>query len=401
MQKMLTAASIVLASMMGVFGSPGAHAQAPSGDPVKIGVVSELSGPYSFYGQSCVLGMKMAEEEINAAGGVLKRPFQLVIVDNQTSPSQAVAAARAVDVNDGVVALTGPASSDNALAIYGYAEQNKIPFIVPVAAFAQLTKPGTHYTFRMETDQASLGHAAALYLAKVKPGAKVAIAISDYAGGRALLAGFRYQAAKSGITITNDITFPPNTTDGRIQAAQIAASHPDFVFFNMVGAFDVTIGNELLDFGIKPEQLFRPYGIGSSIQSWGPRAVGSVYGSFFDKGIDKLTPEGKAFVEKFTKANGRPPSFVENFCYTTAFVFKAAIDQAGSTDREKVRDAIAHISVAEPTTGNIIKFDENGARTGFAYFMRLLKTSKNDYDSQQLYYGEWEPDSIPVYELTK
>src|SRR6185503_383643 len=73
----------------------------------------------------------------------------------------AVAAARNLDAPSKVLALSGPTSSDTALAIYGYAEQNKVPFVVPVAAFPQLTKPGTRYTFRIEPDAAGWGYAIA------------------------------------------------------------------------------------------------------------------------------------------------------------------------------------------------------------------------------------------------
>ncbi len=381
--------------------APAFAEDAPSGEPIKIGVISELSGPYSFFGQSCVAGFRFAETEINASGGILHRPLKLIIVDNQTSPGQSIAAARAADTNDQVVAITGPTSSDNALALYGYVEQNHLPFIVPVAAFPQLTKPGTHWTFRMEPDAVGFGHAAAQFIAELKPGARVAIAINDYAVSRAAAAGFKYQAARSGLVITDDMIFPQNTTDATIQAAQIAAHHPDYVYFNTVGAFDAIFGNELLDLGFKPEQLVRTFGITTGIKSWGPRAVGSIYGTFFDKGIDNLNDAGHAFISAFTAANNRPPSYVENFCYTTPFVFKAAIEAAGSTDRQKLRDAISALVVPERTTGKIIRFDQNGARTGYGYFMRLTGQSQNDYQSKQLSYREWSPEEIPAYDIVK
>jgi ABC-type branched-subunit amino acid transport system substrate-binding protein len=195
--------------------------------------------------------------------------------------------------------------------------------------------------------------------------------------------------------------FPQNTTDATIQAAQIAAHHPDYVYFNTVGAFDAIFGNELLDLGFKPEQLVRSFGITTGIKSWGPRAVGSIYGTFFDKGIDNLNDAGRAFISAFTAANNRPPSYVENFCYTTPFVFKAAIEAAGSTDRKKLRDAISALVVPERTTGKIIRFDQNGARTGYGYFMRLTGQSQNDYQSKQLSYMEWSPEEIPVYDIVK
>src|SRR5271157_4926164 len=110
-------------------------ALAQSGAPINIGVITELSGPYSFFGSACRQGIEFAEKKIAAAGGVLGRPLTFKFVDDQTNPAQAVAAARSLDVQDNVLALTGPTSSDIALAVYGYAEQNKVPFVVPVAAF--------------------------------------------------------------------------------------------------------------------------------------------------------------------------------------------------------------------------------------------------------------------------
>ena len=154
-------------------------AQAQSGNPIKIGFVTELTGPWTFFGTSCVAGLKMATDEINKAGGVLKRPLEFIVTDNQTNSSQALAASRNLDVNDKVLALSGPTSSDVALAMYGYAEQQKLPFLVPVAAFPQLTKPGTKYTFRIEPDAAGWGYAMAKYIEQVKPGAKVALMHSD------------------------------------------------------------------------------------------------------------------------------------------------------------------------------------------------------------------------------
>ena len=91
------------------------------------------------HGATCVAGLKLAQSTLNPPG---KRPIEFVMMDNQTQPAQAVAAARNLDVQSKVLALSGPTSSDTALAIYGYAEQNKLPFLVPVAAFPQLTKPG-------------------------------------------------------------------------------------------------------------------------------------------------------------------------------------------------------------------------------------------------------------------
>jgi branched-chain amino acid transport system substrate-binding protein len=384
--------SLSLASMATI-------AQAPN--PIKIGFTTELTGPWTFFGTSCVSGLKMATDEINKAGGVLKRPLEFVIQDNQTNPSQALASVRNM-VNEKVVALSGPTSSDVALAVYGYAEQNKVPFVVPVAAFPQLTKPGTRYTFRIEPDAAGWGYAMAKFIEQRKPGAKVALMHSDAALMRAIMAGFRHQAPRSKLTIVSDILFPPGSSDATVQAAQVRAANPDYVIVNGAGAFDNVLTNQLLDLGIKPEQIIHPYGITTQVFGWGSRSVGSIYGSFFDHGMDSLTAEGKDFINRFDGAASRPPSYVENYCYVTPYIFKQALEAAGSDDREKLRDAISKLNSKELTSGVPIVFDKNGARKEYMYFMEIQSVDgKRSYKSKQRFYIEWDPEVIPVYDLVK
>jgi branched-chain amino acid transport system substrate-binding protein len=384
------------------FALVSGHAAAQAGAPIKIGFVTEMTGPWTFFGTSCVAGLKLASDEINKAGGVLKRPLEFLIVDNQTNPSQAVAASRNLDVNDKVLALSGPTSSDTALAMYGYAEQNKVPFLVPVAAFPQLTKPGTKYTFRLEPNAAGWGYAIAKFIEEKKPGAKVALMYSDAALMRAITAGFKYQAPKSKLTITQDMLFPQGSTDATVQAAQVKAANPDFIIVSGAGAFDNVLTNQLLDLGVKPEQIIHPYGITTQVFNWGQRSAGSYYGTFFDHSLSGVTAEGKAFIKKFEDANGRPPSYVENFCYTTAYVFKEAIEKAGVVDREKFREALSQLKTKETTSGVPIEFDKNGARKEYIYYMQIENVDgKKTYKAKQVYYTEWDPEVIPVYDLVK
>lgn len=370
-------------------------------EPIKIGFVTEQTGAWAFFGTSCVNGLKMAEDKINAAGGVLGRPLQFLISDNQTNPQQSTAAARSLDIQDNVVALSGPTSSDNALAIYGYAEEHKLPFLVPVAAYPQLTKPGTRYTFRIEPDAAGWGYAMAKYIAEKKPRAKVAILYSDYALMRAIFAGFKYQAPRSGLNIVSEIVFPQGSTDATVQAAQVRAANPDFVIPNGAGGFDNTLTNQLLDLGFKAEQIIHPYGITTQVLGWGNRSVGSAYGTFFDKGLTDLPAAGKEFLAEYFKTYGRPASYIENYCYVTPYVFKAALEKAGAVDREKLRDAISALKMQEPTSGIPIEFNKNGARVEYIYYMAIEKVEAKDYDSKKLFYTQWDPDVIPVNDLVK
>ena len=403
MQTTLKKAALALGATLSLTAAlTPSNTLAQAGAPIKIGFVTELTGPWTFFGTSCVAGLKFATDEINKAGGALGRPLEFVIQDNQTNPAAAVAASRNLDVNDKVVALSGPTSSDTALAMYGYAEQQKLPFLVPVAAFPQLTKPGTKYTFRIEPNAVGWGYALAKFLEQRKPGARTALIYSDAALMRAVVAGFKYQAPRSKLTIVSDILFPQGSSDATVQAAQVKAANPDYVIVIGAGAFDNVLTNQLLDLGIKPEQIIHPYGITSQVFGWGQRSVGSIYGTFFDIGLDNLTAEGKSFISRFDAAHNRPPSYVENFCYITPYLFKQALENAGSTDREKLRDALSRLKTRELTSGIPLEFDKNGARKEYMYFMQIMSVDgKRTYKSKQVYYSEWDVDVIPVYDLVK
>ncbi len=369
-------------------------------EPVQVGFVTELTGPWSFFGTSCVAGLKLAEQQLNPAG---KRKIAFDIVDNQTKPDQALAASRKLDVENKVIALSGPTSSDTALAMNGYAEQNKMPFVVPVAAFPQLTKPGTRYTFRIEPDAVGWGYAIAQFVAKQKPSAKIALVYSDFALMRAIAAGLKYSAPKAGLKIEPEILFPQGTSDATVQAAQVRAANPDYVVVIGAGGFDNTLTNQLLDIGIKPAQIIHPYGVTTQVLSWGKRSSGSYYGTFFDANLDNLTAEGKQFVADFRAQNNRPPSYIENYCYITAAMIRDVVDNnpGAADDREKFRDAMSALHSKEPTSGVPIVFDKNGARKEYMYFMQIKDVAAHDYKSKQLFYIEWDPEVIPVYDLVK
>ncbi len=396
--------SLIQSMLTAVFALPclSASAQTASGDPIKIGFSTELTGAWTFFGTSCVAGLKMAVDEINSKGGVLKRPLEFIVQDNQTNPTQALASVRNFDVNDKVLAISGTTNSDVSLAMYGYAEQNKVPFLIPVAAFPQLTKPGTKYSFRIEPDAVGWGYSMAKFIEQRKPGATVALMYSDAALMRAIFAGFKYQADKSKLKVVSDIVFPQGSSDATVQAAQVKAANPDFVIVSGAGAFDAVLNNQVLDLGIKPEQIIHPFGITTQVFNWGSKSVGSIYGTFFDQEVDNLPKEGRDFIAKYDAANSRPPSYVENYCYNTPYIFKSAIESAGVVDREKLRDAFSKMNIKELTSGTPIHFDANGARKEYMYFMQIVSVDgKRNYKSKQLSYFEWNPEVIPVYELVK
>ncbi len=362
--------------------------------PLRVGWNSELSGPWTFFGNACLDAARLAEGEVNAG----KKIIELVVQDNQTNPAQAAAVSRALDTQEKVTMLSGPTNADTSLAVYGYAEENKVPFLVPVAAFPRLTRPGTAQTFRIEPDAVGWGYAAVKFLSTLKPGATIGIIMNDFAVHRAILAGLKYQAEKDGLKIVSEIVFPQSASDATVQVAQIRAKKPDYVIVAGGSAFDVTLTNQLLDVGFKPDQIYHPYGSTKQVLSWGPRSVGSYFGTFFDHNLDTLTDTGKKFVQNFRKAKGYAPGYVENYCYSTVYLLKEIVEK-GATTRDAIRTALSTINTKEITTGIPIVFDKNGARMEYMYLQQIKDVSKDDFTAAKINYIEWSPEVLPVYDL--
>ena len=104
-------------------------AAADASGPIRVGAVLPFSGGVELYGQQARLGLDLAVKDINAAGGILGRPVEVIYADDKTRPEAAETAARALIESDGVVALVGPITSRNLNAIAPVAENLKTPLL--------------------------------------------------------------------------------------------------------------------------------------------------------------------------------------------------------------------------------------------------------------------------------
>src|SRR5256886_10346626 len=110
-------ASFFAAAAVAVFLTP-AKAQAPSGQPVTIGFGMSLTGPLAANGKQALLGMKIWEEETNAAGGLIGRPVKLIYYDDQSNPSTVPGIyTKLLDVDKVELVVGGYATNMNAPAV--------------------------------------------------------------------------------------------------------------------------------------------------------------------------------------------------------------------------------------------------------------------------------------------
>jgi urea transport system substrate-binding protein len=104
-------------------------ASAMAAEPIKIGAVLPFSGGVELYGGQAKLGIDLAVKEINAGGGILGRPVEVIYEDDKTNPEAALDATRKLIERDGVLAIIGPITSRNLIAIAPTVERLKTPLL--------------------------------------------------------------------------------------------------------------------------------------------------------------------------------------------------------------------------------------------------------------------------------
>ncbi len=124
---------------------------AVAAEPIKIGVVTALSGQSALSGESITRGLAIAVDELNAKGGILGRPVQLVRRDDEGNPAKGVVAARELIHREKVAVLFGGLDTPVSLAIVPLVNQAKVPFMGPWAAGTPITVNGANpnYVFRV------------------------------------------------------------------------------------------------------------------------------------------------------------------------------------------------------------------------------------------------------------
>lgn len=151
-------------------GALGAQAQ----EPIKIGLVTALSGQSARAGEAITRGLTIAIDELNAKGGVLNgRKFELVRRDDEATPAKGVIAARELLFKEKVAVLFGGLDTPVSLAIVPIMNQEKVPFMGPWAAGTPITKNGANpnYVFRVSAvdeivDRAMLQYAQQTFNSK-------------------------------------------------------------------------------------------------------------------------------------------------------------------------------------------------------------------------------------------
>jgi branched-chain amino acid transport system substrate-binding protein len=159
-------------------------AEAPSGEPIIIGALTSLTGPFTPWGVQARDGMQLAVDEINAAGGVTGRPLQLSVVDDESNPEAGTSGIERL-VEEGAVAVGGVISSDVGLATARVAEELETPLFLVKAGSEQILTQDSRYTFRTCIPSAPMVADPIAQYVQEEGLTRIGAIVADYAWGQA------------------------------------------------------------------------------------------------------------------------------------------------------------------------------------------------------------------------
>lgn len=317
----------------------------PAQEPVKIGVIQPLSGPVAASGNYVRMGAEIARDWINARGGVLGRPIELVIEDNKSDPKEAASAAEKLIVRDKVPAIMGAWGSSMTLAAMPKAEEYGVPLVVETSSSILITTKGNPWVFRISptSEMEALGLEQYLGDLGIKRADFLAVN-TDW--GRGAVKAFGEVLKKRGLDVGATEYMDQAATDMSAQLTKIRGSGADTMF--------LTTGVEQITLVLKQAQEQRltrkviTTGGSSSpdqlVQQAGAAANGTYHLLFFLPWFPEAMPDGKlakAFVDEWQKRGHPFAGLTEGFRgHDGVLTIVEAIRLAGKADPKAVRDAL-------------------------------------------------------------
>jgi branched-chain amino acid transport system substrate-binding protein len=298
-------------------------------DKIRIGHLTPMTGFLGVLGEWSVLGIRMAAEEINAAGGVLGRQLEVASEDSINPDAAATKAQRMLE-RDGVALLMGEISSASALAISQVAARNKRMFMALGPRSDTLRgKSCNRYMFCTDIPNTVMVNAVGSAL--LRDG--MVKGKTDYVFGHDLLRAAKAFFAANGGALTGDELVATDVTDFSPYLLKIRQARPDIVCLNLAGNQVTNFVKQYSEFGLTyPTVGFNL----NTADAWaaGKGNLSGVWPTVWYHTLD--TPGSKAFVAAFQKKYNKTPENHAWIEYIALKLVAQAMAESKSTDTEKL-----------------------------------------------------------------
>ena len=330
---------------------------------IVLGEYGSMTGALATFGQSTDNAIKMATDEINAKGGVLKKPVEIALEDDGSRAEQVPSAVLKLINEKNVLAVLGEVASSNSLAAAPICQSAGVPMLSPSSTNPKVTQVGD-YIFRACFIDPFQGSVMAKFAGgdlKAKNAAIFTDVKSDYSKG--LTEFFKKEFTANGGKIVAEESYRAGETDFRAQLTNIKAQKPDVIYIPGYYTEVANIAVQARSLGIDVPLLGGDGWDSPKLFEIGRKAVNNCYLT------NHYSPENKApkvvkFVTDYKKKYGETPDALAAVAYDAAYVMFDAIERAGGTDRAKLRDALAATKDFKGVTGTIsMDKDRNAQKT--------------------------------------
>src|SRR5262245_4536876 len=349
--KRILLASVVIASLLSACNTQG------NDNKVRIGVFMSTTGTTANFGISSVNGIKMAADEVNAAGGINGKQVELLVQDDRSDASEAATIVTKFVTQDMVNAVIGEVASSRSIAAAPIAQNAKIPMLTPSSTNPEVTKKGD-FIFRSCFIDPYQGAAIAQFAAKTLGAKTAAIMVdrkNDYSTGLEKVINETF--TKFGGKIVATQSYQEGDQDFNAQLTSLKGSNPEVIFvpgyYNDVGL----IAKQARDKGITvplvggdgwdSEQLYK---IGGT----------ALNGSYFTNHYSPFDTDPRVvkFVSDYKKHYNSTPDALAATAYDAANIMFDAIKRSKSLSRPDIRDALAATNAFPGVTGTVT-FNQN------------------------------------------
>ena len=332
----------VVGAMM-LIGGCGKSGEVAKPETIKIGGMAPLTGALAIYGVTTTNGAELAVKEINENGGILGKKIEYIILDTKGDSTEAVMAYNKL-VDEKVAGIIGEVTSKPTLAVAEVAVQDNMPLITPTGTQVDITEAGPN-VFRVCFTNPYQGKVLAI-TSKERLGADtVAVMLnnsSDYSDG--ITKAFIEESEKLGMKVMGVEGYSDGDKDFRPQLTKLAAMNPDVVLIPEYYEQAALIATQAREVGVK--SIF----VGSDgwdgiAKTLDKSSYSAIENSYFTNhfSMEDQSEKIQNFLKDYRETYKEDPSAFSALGYDAIYMMKSAIEKAGTTDKQKVVDALKGI----------------------------------------------------------
>lgn len=347
----------IVGAMM-LIGGCGKSGEVAKPETIKIGGMAPLTGALAIYGVTTTNGAELAVKEINENGGVLGKKIEYVMLDTKGDSTEAVMAYNKL-VDEKVAGIIGEVTSKPTLAVAEVAVQDNMPLITPTGTQVDITEAGPN-VFRVCFTNPYQGKVLAI-TSKERLGADtVAVMLnnsSDYSDG--IAKAFIEESEKLGMKVMGVEGYSDGDKDFRPQLTKLAAMNPDVILIPEYYEQAALIATQAREVGVN--SIF----VGSDgwdgiAKTLDKSAYAAIENSYFTNhfSMEDQSEKIQNFLKNYREAYKEDPSAFSALGYDAVYMMKSAIEKAGTTDKQKVVDALKGIEY-DGVTGYLTFDDHN------------------------------------------